>query len=101
MEMLDLEKEKNRICEEAIKTWGLHSQELMAIEEMAELIQILIRKDRGNRVVLQKEIISEIADVNILMKQLEIAFNCTKELKDMETKKLIKLEGYIKESRKK
>jgi hypothetical protein len=62
----DLLKE---IAKKAVEEWGAEVQTKMAIEEMAELIVALNHYDRG-RITLE-EVASEIADVKIMMEQLE------------------------------
>ena len=73
------------ICQEAIKTYGEQSQKFVAIEEMAELTKELIKDYRGIGNI--KNIIEEIADAKIMIKQLEIIYG--KDLIDLVTQEKI------------
>ena len=63
------------ICRKALKKWGLGSQVLMAIEELSELIQVLAKADRKVNGSTREEIASEIADVSLMLKQMQVAFD--------------------------
>ena len=60
------------IYKAAIAAYGVEPQRKMAIEEMAELINALMKFDRGRNTV--DDIIDEIADVTIMMSQLAIIY---------------------------
>ena len=60
------------IYKKAIATYGVEPQRKMAIEEMAELTNALMKFDRGRNTV--DDIIEEIADVTIMMSQLSIIY---------------------------
>lgn len=60
------------VCQEAIDKFGIDSQIMVAIEEMAELTDALCKRKRGRNT--PKDIITEIADVQIMMKQLSLIF---------------------------
>ena len=71
----------SNIYKDAIACWGEDLQIQMAIEEMAELIKALIKLVRlGNnpdihdKIIRRNDIINEIADVKIMMRQLEYMF---------------------------
>lgn len=57
--------------EKAIKQWGEPLQKAIAIEEMAELTKALIKNLRGKASNVEEEI----ADVKIMIRQLEKMFN--------------------------
>jgi len=78
------------IYQEAINKWGAEPQILMAIEEMAELTDALCKAIRGRETNVEEEI----ADVKIVLKQLEIMFD-KKEVDEWEKKKLKRLERRI------
>ena len=61
-------KEQDEVLEQAILEFGDTAQKARAIEECAELINVLC-KERRKRVNTQ-DIITEIADVTIMMRQL-------------------------------
>jgi len=59
----------------ALETWGLDSQILMAIEEMAELTQALLKQHfREYKPYTKEQVIEEIADVEIMMIQMRMIY---------------------------
>ena len=60
------------ILDKAIQTYGTESQLNMAIEECSEFIDAIMKFRRG-RVGVQ-EVVTEIADVMIMMEQMAIIF---------------------------
>lgn len=58
----------------AIKAWGKDKQLWVAAEEMSELIRALARNNRGEDNA--DNIAEEIADVEIMLHQLKIIFDC-------------------------
>lgn len=60
------------ILDEAIQTYGTESQLNMAVEECSEFIDAIMKFRRG-RVGVQ-EVVTEIADVMIMMEQMTIIF---------------------------
>lgn len=71
-----MKSEKGKICRQAIATFGEESQKRMAVEECAELINALMKEPRGR--VTNDEIITEIADVTIMVHQLAIMYGIEK-----------------------
>jgi NTP pyrophosphatase (non-canonical NTP hydrolase) len=87
---MDLQKQ-NEILSKAIETYGINNQLDMAIEECAELIQAINKVKRTKKHIYRQEIFndpnkpedtltyfnvcSEIADVKIMIRQLELLFN--------------------------
>lgn len=67
-----MEKEEKLLYEQAIKKWGVSSQVNMAYEEMGELISALNKFSRGR--ISTDELITEIADVQIMVEQLSVMF---------------------------
>lgn len=61
-------KNESIICRKAVDTFGIESQKAMAVEECAELINALMKEIRGR--VTDDDIITEIADVQIMCEQL-------------------------------
>lgn len=83
------------IFEKAIETYGADLQKQVAIEEMAELTKEICKDFRG--VGNREHIAEEIADVLIMMSQLEIIYDIkTKELMDMTDNKIKRLEERLK-----
>ena len=61
-----------------IEHYGHAHQQIKAIEEMAELIQELSKFDGENL----KKIIDELADVEVMVEQLKIIFDCHEEIEE-------------------
>lgn len=70
--------EATPVYKAAILMYGKSKQQDMAVEEMAELIQALNKHRRGRESV--EHIAEEIADVRIMLEQLELMFDCSKEV---------------------
>lgn len=77
-----------RLYQDTIKKWGEKPQVEMAIEEMAELILALRHYDRGR--ISGQEVISEIADVQIMMAQLAVMYG-EHRVEEAKAKKLARL----------
>ncbi len=69
---LDLDK----ILKNAVQTWGKEAQTDMMIEEMAELTKEILNERRGR----EHNIAEEMADVQIMLAQMEIIFQNSKEV---------------------
>ena len=82
------------ILKKAISTYGKESQIDVCIEEMSELIKAIIKFKRASQKIDAMEvrafrqyisekvadIAEEIADVEIMLQQLRLIFNCEKEV---------------------
>jgi hypothetical protein len=64
-------KDKTELYREAIKLWGVDTQIDMMIEECAELIHSLLKFRRG----FQVNVLTELADVEIMSEQMRFIFN--------------------------
>ncbi|MBK6546415.1 MAG: hypothetical protein IPG12_14255 [Saprospiraceae bacterium] len=66
----------DKILNKAIETWGVAAQLDMVIEECMELALALqkLKRLRGDMVQKEKNVIDEIADVKIMIKQAEKMF---------------------------
>lgn len=89
---------EGRILQSAIDTWGPRTQTVKAMEELAELIQALSRRllcmylnAPGGNAALEN-VREEMADVSIMLNQLELIYGDTTE---EEIKKLLRLEARI------
>lgn len=83
------------IFEKAIEVYGADLQKQVAIEEMAELTKEICKDFRGKGD--REHITEEIADVLIMMSQLEIIYDIkTKELMDVTDNKIKRLEERLK-----
>lgn len=87
------------ILEIAIKTFGEAMQIDVAIEECAELIKELCKiKRKGGGYI--PTVAEEIADVEIMIEQLKLIFNCPLEVEIFKEKKLKRLAERIAEREK-
>lgn len=78
----------------AIDVFGADSQVYMAIEECSELVDALMKYRRGRIGV--NDVVTEIADVQIMCAQLEIIFGGSSKIVEMErAKKMDRLRGRI------
>ena len=66
--------ERSEILKNALKHYGANSQRIVAIEEMSELIKELCKVARCEENIAH--IAEEIADVRIMLDQMEILFDC-------------------------
>lgn len=89
---------EGRILQNAIDTWGPRTQTVKAMEEMAELIQALSRRllcmwlGTGDGNAALENVREEMADVSIMLGQLELIYGDTTE---EEIRKLLRLEARI------
>ena len=72
--------------QKAILKYGCTAQIIMAVEEMAELLNALAKERRGR--ATQNDIVTEIADVTIMMWQLSIMYG--EQAVEMEIERKIK-----------
>lgn len=94
------EKLKNRstdgsesIERQAVKSFGKTPQMIVAIEELSELIKELTKNLRGKDNV--GDISEEMADVNIMLRQLEVIFDNSSEVKAWEQRKLERIASWL------
>jgi len=62
------------LYKQAIKKWGEDAQIQMCIEECAELIVKLSKRNRNSNGSTTDDIISELVDVEIMIEQLKIIY---------------------------
>ncbi len=82
--------DKYAIYIKALDTYGAKAQTLMCFEEMSELQKELCKHARGADNVHQ--IAEEIADVRIMLDQMELLHGCGVLIADYEQVKLLRLE---------
>jgi NTP pyrophosphatase (non-canonical NTP hydrolase) len=83
--------------EKAIETYGKDMQLNVAIEELSELIKEICKHKRGSE--NRDAIIEEMADVNIMLSQLQIIFNIrTGEIASKVIEKMERLEKRLERS---
>lgn len=73
-----MEKDTKSKLNTIFNYYGRKGQEYKLVEEMAELIQAIIKNDREN-------VMKEIADVQILLLQLRLNFNSSERKQFVET----------------
>ena len=86
--------EKERLYKKVIDHWGEELQFGMLTEEVGELFQAINRYRRG-RTTNTDNIAEEIADVRLMLEQMEFMFNITNS-DEWYNKKLDKLKGQLK-----
>lgn len=64
---------KEELYRKAIDTWGVDSQIEMIVEECAELIHAIKKWERGR--ASHEDVISELADVEIMCEQARLIFD--------------------------
>lgn len=84
------EDEEIIICNKAINTFGQAIQKVVAMEEMAELIQAISKSIRDK----EHNVEEEIADVQIMLNQLKIMYDMSK-VEDFRNVKLERLKGVV------
>ena len=89
-------EEKRSTLIQAICHFGQQMQMLVAIEEMSELTKEIVKHRRGedNR----RQVAEEIADVGIMLEQLELMFNCMELTQDIREEKLARRKKRLEEN---
>jgi len=87
----------DKICRAALEAFGERAQMTMAIEEMSELAKELCKRCRGRDNV--EAIAEEVADVQIMLQQLVILFDCAGQVETFRRHKLERLAGRIEEAK--
>lgn len=64
--------DKIEIYLRAISFWGIQAQKLMVVEEIGELLSALAKETRGRS--SKEDIITELADVSIMVEQMAINY---------------------------
>lgn len=89
--------DRRTIYKKAIQENGQHMQQMVAIEEMSELIKELVKYSRGAD--NKNHIAEEIADVIIMLEQLIVMFGNATEVKQYKEQKIIRLQERLCEVR--
>lgn len=79
----------------AVQTWGKEAQTDMMIEEMAELTKAILNERRGR----DHNIAEEMADVRIMLAQMEIIFKNAGEVEQRFREKIARLDQRLQERR--
>lgn len=91
-------KEENMVKELyrlALSTYGAQAQTMMVMEEMAELQKELCKHARGKE--NRAQIAEEIADVQIMLEQMELLHDCEGLVAGFKAQKLDRLEKRLRE----
>ena len=91
------EPDGDEICRAALETFGKSSQMQVAIEEMSELTKELCKNGRGQENTTH--IAEEIADVEIMLCQMVMLFDCAGQVEKFRRYKLERLAERIKEAK--
>lgn len=75
--------EMARKLQTVISTYGVNPQVDMAIEECSELTKALLKYRRKPTPETRNDIIDELADVQIMLHQMNIIFGCAGEVESM------------------
>lgn len=89
----------DEICCAALEAYGAGPQVMMAIEEMSELTKELCKNGRGQENTTH--IAEEIADVEIMLCQMVMLFDCPGQVEKFRRYKLERLAGRVKEKKNK
>lgn len=94
IENVDSDKRNKEIYKKAISKYGLYAQIDMVFEEMSELQKELCKFKRGKNTV--DNMAEEIADVKIMLEQMELAFDIKDKVEFQKDLKIKRLEERIK-----
>ena len=86
---------KTEIYRLALSTYGAQAQTMMVMEEMAELQKELCKHARGKE--NRAQIAEEIADVQIMLEQMELLHGCAGLVAGFKAQKLDRLEKRLRE----
>ena len=87
---------RKELYKKALRKWGEDAQVFMAFEEFAELQETICHARRKNKIVFKCDLISELADVIIMLEQIKVIFDITEgEILVEKDKKLERLEEMI------
>lgn len=91
------EKDGGETCRATLEAFGERAQMTMAVEEMSELTKELCKRCRGRDNV--EALAEEIADVEIMLQQMVMLFDCAGQVETFRRYKLERLAGRIEEAR--
>lgn len=86
------EKEVLNLYADALDKWGINAQVMMLFEECGELLSAIAKLDRGR--VDKDSVITELADVSIMVEQMALVFGYDDYKKEKESK-LERLKGRL------
>jgi len=83
----DTMNDMTELCQQAIDTWGEDLQIKMMIDECSELIQALCKLTRKNKEEAEADVVSELADVELMLTQMNLMFGRERVVEQIEYKK--------------
>lgn len=86
---------RTEIMRQAIRTYGAQAQEMVLLEEMSELQKEICKYWRGRDNT--RAIAEEIADVEIMLEQMKMIFQCADTVSLYRIQKLKRLERRLSE----
>ena len=89
-------EEEEALFKESLAVWGAYAQIDLCIEEMSELTQALCKIKRHIGLHELSHIKAEMADVQIMLQEMEILFNCKEDVVTIRSQKLKRLEERLK-----
>ncbi len=92
------ETKRRKLYEDAISLWGFNSQVMMVFEETAELQNALAKYFRGR--ITDNDVITELADVSIMVEQMAYCFGEEKFQAERE-RKLLRLQERVNNAKEK
>ena len=78
------EEEKIQLYTDVLSAWGIGNQVFMVMEETGEMLNALAKANRGR--VTKEEVITELADVSIMMEQMAVHFGYEEFMAEKERK---------------
>lgn len=91
------ERLMNEVLTQAIKEFGQCNQKIKAIEEMSELIKEICKEKVGETKL--KNIVDEIADVEIMIEQLKIIYDAIELVDERKKYKINRLKERIEKNK--
>jgi hypothetical protein len=93
----DAYEKHEALYKKALEKWGYLAQRDMILEEMSELAVKLLHASRSKKTVLQMEVVTELADVAIMVNQMVYAWGAEVEFVKEVDRKLKRLEELLSE----
>lgn len=83
-----MDESYKELLEEALAKWGYGTQALIWMEELAELIQVIAKRDRKINPSHDIQVADEIADVDICLDQMKLIFPGYAKIKEIKIQRL-------------
>ena len=85
--------EREAVYRDAIKLYGQKAQEIVAVEEMSEVIKEICKMQRGKGSV--GHLAEEIADATIMLEQLRLMYDINDEVCAFMDQKIVRLKSNV------